>query len=80
LQCSAPVLMERIRARKRAVEESITLEYLESVNNRLAARIHELVDERKLVTINSEGLDFASDESAMETVLRIIRGALSRIE
>ncbi len=77
LQCSAPVLMERIRARKRAVEESITTEYLESVNNRLAARINELADERKLVTINSEKLDFATDESAIETVLRIIRGALA---
>lgn len=78
LQCSAPVLMERIRARKRAAEESITMEYLESVNNKLGARINELADERNLVTINSEKLDFVTDESAIETVLRIIRGALSK--
>lgn len=78
LQCSAPVLMERIRARKRAAEESITMEYLESVNNKLAARLNELADERNLVTISSEKLDFVTDESAMETVLRVIHGALSK--
>lgn len=78
LQCSAPVLMERIRARKRAVEESITMEYLESVSNRLNAHINELADERKLVTINSGKLDFVTDEPSIEAVLRIIRGALSK--
>lgn len=78
LQCSAPVLMERICARKRAVEESITMEYLESANNGLAARINELADERNLVTINSEKLDFVTDEPSIAAVLRIIRGALSK--
>lgn len=77
LQCSPSVSLERIRARKRAPEKSITVEYLELLSNTLAHRVEEAASETKVVSIRSEELDFATDELDQRAVIDLLRAALA---
>lgn len=76
LQCSASVLSERIRARGRAVEKSISVEYLQFLDNALTSRIQEVDDKIKVLTIDSGKRDFATDESEKKNTVKLIQETL----
>ena len=77
LQSSASVLSERIRARGRAAEKSISIEYLELLDNALTLRIQEVGDKITIITIDSEKHDFATNESEKRNTISLIQKTLS---
>jgi deoxyadenosine/deoxycytidine kinase len=63
LQCRAATELERIRRRGRAVEETITLEYLAQLNDAVALQVSKFGEQIKVLTIDSEHLNFAYDQN-----------------
>ena len=63
LQCSPEVELERIRARGREAEKSITIDYLTSISNRLTTLISTLPPAQKVLAIDSGYYDFAHDSN-----------------
>jgi len=73
LQCSASVLLDRIRARGRAAEKSISIEYLKLIDNALTCRLQEVDKEVKILTISSEKRNFATDELEKRNTISLIQ-------
>lgn len=63
LDCDAETELKRIRARARAIEESITLEFLDTLNKAVESQVRKVQGNIKLFTINSAMKNFADDES-----------------
>lgn len=76
LRCGAAAELERIRKRGRAVEASITLEYLGRLNDLVERQVSEVCGKAKVVSIDSEHKNFADDETVKEEVLNLILKAL----
>ncbi len=70
LQCDPAVEWERIRARGRETEKSITVDYLTSINDRLASLVSALPASQAVLKINSVRYDFAHDEQAKSEVVK----------
>ncbi len=77
LQCGASTELERIRRRGRAVEETITLEYLGQLNDAVALQVSNISEQIRVLTIDSEHLNFASDETSKEEALQLLSQALA---
>ena len=73
LECPASVALERLRARKRTMEQGIRKAYLERLNAALDRRLSKLSAQR-IFRIDSGRLDYAHDEATR----RAICGALMR--
>ncbi len=63
LQCEPAVELERIRARGRDAETSITLDYLKSLNECVDTLVSKLPKTQKVLKLNSVIHDFAHDEA-----------------
>jgi deoxyguanosine kinase len=72
LVCDPHVELERIRRRARDVEKSITLEYLEAINQALAEVLESEDGRSKVFTIDSATVNFANDEETKHSVLKAI--------
>lgn len=72
LKCDPEIELKRIRERGRDVENSITIEYLQQINNQLEKILTEKAYPRKPLVINSGLLDFAHDEDVKQSVLNKI--------
>jgi deoxyadenosine/deoxycytidine kinase len=72
LVCDPHVELERIRRRARDVEKSITLEYLEAINQALAEVLETEDGRSKVFTIDSATVNFANDEEAKNSVIKAI--------
>lgn len=68
LVCSAETELERIRARNRSEEKSITTSYLSQVNDAVAKRVESQSFGVAVLTLDSDELDFAHDQEVRETV------------
>lgn len=77
LKCDPEIELQRIRERGRAVENSITIEYLQKINTQLEKILVEKAHPRKLLIINSGLLDFAHNEDAQQSVLNQINDNLT---
>lgn len=78
LQCDASIELERIRKRARAVEESITLDFLDILNNAVANEVSKFSDQSKIITIDSTLENFADDEIIKSEMLHLVAKALER--
>jgi deoxyadenosine/deoxycytidine kinase len=64
LVCDPKTELERIHKRGRSVENTLTIEFLMSLNTALEKRLSEVCEKVNLVTVDSEKLDFANDDQA----------------
>lgn len=71
LVCEPEVELHRIRGRGRQVEKSITIGYLEAINQALAEVLNTEGKSCKVLVIDSTVVDFANDEGAKESVLEL---------
>lgn len=70
LQCDPAVELERIRARGREAERSITVDYLSSINSCLASLVSALPASQAVLSIDSVYYDFAHNEQAKAEVIK----------
>jgi len=78
LKCDPVVELERIRARGREAEKSITVDYLASINNCLANLVSALPASQAVLSIDSVFYDFAHDEQAKAEVIKQALAKLSQ--
>jgi deoxyadenosine/deoxycytidine kinase len=78
LQCGAVTELERIRRRGRAVEETITLEYLAQLNDAVALQVSHIGEQVRVLTIDSEHLNFADDQKTQQELINEVLQALPR--
>lgn len=76
LQCDPDVELERIRARNREAEKSITVDYLSSINRCLSSLVSALPASQAVLTIDSVFYDFAHDEQAKAEVIKQVLAKL----
>ena len=72
LDCTAEIQLERIISRARKPEASITLEYLNAVNEALVKRITEFSKKSQVLIIDSGREDFASDEIIQKELVKLV--------
>jgi deoxyadenosine/deoxycytidine kinase len=72
LHCSAFEEMKRINKRNRAIEQSISINYLEEINKSLEKVVYSTNKQIKIVQIDSEKLDFAKDKQTQKQVIDLI--------
>lgn len=77
LQCGAATELERIRRRGRAVEETITLEYLAQLNDAVALQVANVNEHVKVLTIDSEQQNFASEQETQQELTNLVCQALA---
>ncbi|WP_419174442.1 deoxynucleoside kinase [Desulfosediminicola sp.] len=58
LTCPEEILLDRIIARSRSAETSITLDYLKAISEALSKRVNSISSKTKVITIKSDLVDF----------------------
>ena len=83
LRCDAQTELERIRKRARQEENSITLEFLDSLNKTVELQVQRAKKNIKVLTIDSAAKNFVTDEivkrELMEFVTQYIESAKQRV-
>jgi deoxyadenosine/deoxycytidine kinase len=74
LECDVQTELERIRRRAREEENSISLEFLDSLNQALALEVEQIKSSVPVITVNSTEKDFANDESTQKDMVKLIDG------
>jgi deoxyadenosine/deoxycytidine kinase len=72
LVCSPNVELDRIRKRARDIERSITLEYLEAINQALVNVLKEDIGISEVLTFDSAAINFADDEEGKRWVIKAV--------
>jgi deoxyadenosine/deoxycytidine kinase len=80
LRCDPVVELVRIRARGREAEKSITVDYLASINDRLASLIAALPASQAVLPIDSVVYDFAHDEHAKAEMMALVLNKLQECD
>lgn len=76
LVCDPAIELERIRQRGRDVEQSVTVDYLASVNLSLGHVLNKGAKSWNVLTIDSAVVDFANDEADQQRVLESVHARL----
>lgn len=76
LECNAETQLKRINRRKRPEESLITADFLKSLNDALNREVNK-VDQAKVITINSDQMDFADSESVQSEIIALVNNSLS---
>jgi deoxyadenosine/deoxycytidine kinase len=77
LHCSASTELKRIRSRNRAMEQSITLDFLEKLNESLKSCVETASIETQILEIDSDQFDFAHDVSTQIQVINLVKQHLN---
>lgn len=78
LQCGAATELERIRSRGRAVEKTITLEYLARLNDAVALQVANVHKRIRVLTIDSEHRNFVDDQKTQQELIDAVLQALPK--
>lgn len=78
LVCDPVIELERIKQRGRDVEQSITVDYLASLNRALAEVLKTEARSRNVLTIDSGAVDFANCEPDQQRILEIVETRLAK--
>lgn len=78
LRCPAEVLMQRIARRKRLQERALEIGYIEKLNHAIARRAALMRGRSRVLTIDSDKIDFANDPSGIVLVSDLVQKALEQ--
>ena len=78
LQCDPETELTRISNRGRAVEKSITTDFLRSLNTAIEMQIEEARPHSKIITIDSSRINFADDEDSKVKLVHLVSQALDQ--
>jgi deoxyadenosine/deoxycytidine kinase len=76
LRCGAATELERIRSRNRLVEQSISIEFLSDLNESLNHYVDQVRQKTRVLEVDSERVNFATDVSAREDMVTMILDSL----
>ncbi len=76
LNCGPATELERISRRSRLVENSISLEYLSTLNSSLERRVSEASERINVIEINSEQQNFATNKQVQKELIKLVQQAL----
>jgi len=77
LRCSAETELARIQQRARASESSISTEYLQSLNDAVERHVEAVSPTVRVVRLDSDRQNFATDEPTRRNVVTTLRTELS---
>lgn len=80
LKCDAETEMKRIRARGRSVENSMTLEFLDSLNRAVEGQVNIAKEKLNVITIDSALKNFADDERVKQEMIALISTTLEQLK
>lgn len=80
LKCDAETEMKRIRARGRSVENSMTLEFLDSLNRAVEGQVDLAKEKLNIITIDSALKNFADDERVKQEMIALISTTLEQLK
>jgi deoxyadenosine/deoxycytidine kinase len=76
LNCDSKTELQRVRTRGRAIEESVSLEFLEKLNKAVAWQVENARRKLKVITIDSAKKNFVDDESVKQELMKLVSGSL----
>lgn len=79
LRCSAETELKRIKRRRRLVEDTISVEYLESINSSLESCVARIGDKVGVVELDSERINFAYDPDAQARTVDLVMHSLATL-
>jgi deoxyguanosine kinase len=80
LECNAKTELKRIRARARTVENSITLEFLNSLNKAVNRQVELSKGKLNVITIDSAQKNFADDDAVKQEMVALVKTELGRLK
>jgi deoxyguanosine kinase len=80
LECNAEIELKRIRSRSRTVENSITLEFLNSLNKAVNRQVELSKGKLNVITIDSAEKNFADDELVKRQITALMIAELGRLK
>lgn len=78
LQCSPDAQFRRIRARGRREERSLSIDYISNIDNNLLRLVSGLGEAVRLLTVDSERENFATNSACQQKVVADVLGAYNR--
>lgn len=79
LHCDPEIALSRIRRRGRSAELGITLEYLVALDDAIEAIMNASTDVTCILTLDSQLLDFVSNDHDRERALAIVRAGIQHV-
>ena len=76
LRCDPEILLQRIQKRGREIEKTITIDYLQQLDNALSKRIDNIKNTVKIISIDSEKYNFAENDNDRKYVLSLLRNSI----
>ena len=76
LDCDAKTELQRVRTRGRAIEESVSLEFLKKLNKAVERQVANISGKTKVVSIDSAQKDFVKDEGVKQELMKFVSGSL----
>ena len=76
LNCDAKTELQRVRTRGRAIEESVSLEFLKKLNKAVERQVSNISGKTKVVSIDSAQKDFVKDEAVKQELMKLVSGSL----
>lgn len=74
LQCDPETELTRINNRGRSVEQSITTDFLRSLNDAIETQIDEARPNTKIIAIDSAKINFVDDETLQKELIALVLG------
>lgn len=72
LTCPEEVLLQRIAARNRGVEKSISIDYLKALSKAISLRLKKIPNQIQVISINSNSINFVSGIKGLQEFEPII--------
>ena len=79
LNCDAKTELQRVRTRGRAIEESVSLEFLKKLNKAVARQVENACRELKVITIDSARENFVDNEMVKQELMKLVSSAIAKI-
>jgi deoxyguanosine kinase len=76
LNCDAKTELQRVRTRGRAIEESVSLEFLRKLNKAVERQVAYISGKTKVVSIDSARNNFVEDEAVKQELMKLVSGSL----
>lgn len=73
LQCPPEILLERIRNRRRGFENSISIDYLRSLDEALSIEVSKIADKTQVIYIDTARYNFKSNESDIRYIKSLLQ-------
>jgi deoxyadenosine/deoxycytidine kinase len=76
LKCDAETELQRVHNRGRTIEESVTLKFLETLNEAVERQVAHAKEKIKVISIDSAQKNFVKDEAVKQELMKLVSDSL----